>query len=81
MKQNTRIAAAAGHMHLLGKSISIDDVNPGTARGTNRVEHRPVGLDNQGARRLRRLSILKAGDTVRVRCTPTTLGCVRSFLP
>ena len=48
MKQNTRIAAAAGHMHLLGKSISID-VNPGTARARTVLNIDQWDFDNQGA--------------------------------
>ena len=78
MKQNTRIAAAAGHMHLLGKSISID-VNPGTARARTVLNIDQWDFDNQGARRLPKAVDLKAGDTVRVRCTHN--AGLRSQLP
>ena len=78
MKQNTTIAAAAGHMHLLGKSISID-VNPGTPRAKTVLNIDQWDFDNQGARRLPKPVALSAGDTVRVRCTHNAQ--LRSQLP
>ena len=78
LRENTRIAAAAGHMHLLGKSISID-VNPGTSRARTVLNIDQWDFDNQGARRLPNAVDLKAGDTVRVRCTHNAK--LRSLLP
>jgi hypothetical protein len=60
------VRAVAGHMHLLGRSITIDS-NPG------RPDHRtlldiPVwDFDNQGSRPVKPLH-LQRGDTVRVTC-------------
>jgi hypothetical protein len=61
------LRAVAGHMHLLGRSITID-VNPGTPRA-KRVLDIPVwDFDDQGAEAVRPLQ-LRRGDTVRVTCT------------
>jgi hypothetical protein len=61
------LRAVAGHMHLLGRSITID-VNPGTPRA-ERVLDIPVwDFDDQGAEAVRPLQ-LRRGDTVRVTCT------------
>ena len=78
MRENTRIEAAAGHMHLLGKSIAID-VNPGTPRARTVLAIDNWDFDNQGARRLPKAVDLAAGDTVRVRCTHD--ATLRSKLP
>ncbi len=68
IEQPTQIWAAAGHMHLLGKSISID-VNPGTDRERRVLEVPVYDFDNQGARPLAKPVTLQPGDTVRVTCT------------
>jgi hypothetical protein len=61
------LRAVAGHMHLLGRSLTID-VNPGTPR-ERRVLDIPVwNFDDQGAVSVDPLK-LRRGDTVRVTCT------------
>jgi len=64
----TTVRAAAGHMHLLGKSIRIT-VNPGTARERVLLDIPVWDFDNQGARRLAKPVTLGKGDVVRVTCT------------
>ena len=61
------VRAAAGHMHLLGRSISIT-LNPGTNR-ERRVLDIPVwDFDNQRARPLKKPVKFEAGDVLRVTC-------------
>lgn len=61
------ILGVAGHMHLLGREISID-TNPGTSE-EQRILDIPVwDFDNQGAKPLKQPVHLDAGDTVRVTC-------------
>ena len=60
------ILGAAGHMHLLGRSIRID-VNPGTPRARTVLDIPVWDFDDQGARPVDPVR-LEAGDTVRVRC-------------
>ena len=64
----TTVRAAAGHMHLLGKSIRIV-ANPGTARERLLLDVPVWDFDNQGAVRLPKPVSLVKGDTVRVTCT------------
>ena len=60
------IRAVAGHMHLLGRSLSVD-VNPGTHR-ERRVLDIPVwNFDDQSAKPVDPVRV-RAGDTVRVTC-------------
>ena len=60
------LRAVAGHMHLLGRSITID-VNPGTP-DEKRVLDIPVwDFDDQGATAVKPVD-LQRGDTVRVTC-------------
>ena len=60
------IRAAAGHMHLLGRSLKIT-VNPGTSRART-VLNLPVwDFDNQGAKPVKPVK-LHRGDDVRVTC-------------
>jgi len=62
------VYAAAGHMHLLGRSIKIE-INPGTA-GANTVLDIPVyNFDDQAIRPLATPVKIKKGDVVRVTCT------------
>jgi hypothetical protein len=64
--QPTTIRAVAGHMHLLGRSITIT-VNPGTP-GERTVLHIPVwNFDDQGARPIKPVH-LQPFDTVQVSC-------------
>jgi Copper type II ascorbate-dependent monooxygenase, N-terminal domain len=67
IRRPATLRAVAGHMHLLGRSISID-VNQGTPR-EKRVLDVPVwNFDDQGAVSVDPLR-LRRGDTVRVTCT------------
>src|SRR6185436_7957121 len=59
------VQAVAGHMHLLGRSISVT-LNPGRPRERTLL-NRPVwDFDNQGATPLKRPARVRAGDTLRV---------------
>jgi hypothetical protein len=66
VREPATIRAAAGHMHLLGRSIRID-VNPGTPRARKVLDIPVWDFDNQGAKPVRPVR-LKPGDTVRVTC-------------
>ena len=66
MRQPTTILGAAGHMHLLGRSIRIE-VNPGTDRERTVLDIPVWDFDNQAARPVRPVH-LDVGDTVRVTC-------------
>lgn len=62
------IRASAGHMHLLGRSISVT-VNEGRA-GERVVLNLPVwDFDNQGSRPVSPAAKVTPGDTLTVRCT------------
>lgn len=62
------IRAVSGHMHLLGKSITVD-VNKGTP-GARRVLDIPVwNFDDQRAIPLPKPQAVKKGDTLTVTCT------------
>ena len=74
----TQIWAAAGHMHLLGKSISID-INPGTPQARTVLDIPQWNFDDQGAKPLAEPVLLQTGDKVRVRCTHD--AALRSILP
>lgn len=72
------IYAAAGHMHLLGRSIKIE-VNPGTA-GANTVLDLPqYNFDEQAIRPLATPVKVNKGDVVRVTCTHD--AGLRAMLP
>jgi hypothetical protein len=76
--QDMTVRAVAGHMHLLGRSISVT-LNPGGPRERTLL-HRPVwDFDNQGATPLKRPAQVRAGDTLRVTCTHD--ATLRSQLP
>jgi hypothetical protein len=62
----TTVRAVAGHMHLLGRSISIT-ANPGTDREQVLLDIPVWNFDNQGAKPIDPVH-LKPGDTVRVTC-------------
>ncbi len=67
MKSPATIRAVAGHMHLLGRSITVQ-VNPGTPRARTVLNIPVWDFDNQGAKPLAKPVHLRAGDTVRVTC-------------
>jgi hypothetical protein len=64
----TTIHAAAGHMHLLGRSIRID-LDPGTAQARTLLDVPAYDFDDQGSRPLAQPVTARPGDTVRVTCT------------
>ena len=68
VREAGQIRAVAGHMHLLGKSITVD-VNKGTPQA-RRVLDVPVwNFDDQGAVPLAKPAAVKAGDELTVTCT------------
>ncbi len=60
------IHGAAGHMHLLGRSLRIE-VNPGTPQARTVLDIPVWDFDDQGARAIRPVR-LDSSDTVRVTC-------------
>jgi hypothetical protein len=68
INEPTTIHAAAGHMHLLGRSVRID-LNPGTAQARTLLDVPTYDFDDQGARPLAEPVTAGPGDTVRVTCT------------
>ncbi|HEU5035496.1 MAG TPA: hypothetical protein VFT70_00715, partial [Nocardioides sp.] len=64
--RTTTIQAAAGHMHLLGRSIKIQ-VDPGTPRARTILDIPVWDFDNQGTKPIEPLH-LDAFDKVRVTC-------------
>jgi hypothetical protein len=75
--QPMNVMAAAGHMHLLGRSIRIE-VNPGTPEARTVLNIRAWDFDNQGARPIKPVR-LEPFDTVKVTCRHSQR--VRDFLP
>jgi len=61
------VRAVAGHMHLLGRSISIT-LNPGTSRERVLLDTPVWDFDDQGARSLRKPAKIRPGDVLRVKC-------------
>jgi hypothetical protein len=64
------IHAVAGHMHLLGRSISIE-LNPGTPDAQTLLDIPVWDFDNQGARPLAEPVQVEPFDTLRVTCRHT----------
>jgi hypothetical protein len=62
------VRAAAGHMHLLGRSISIE-LNPGTPGARTLLKRAVWDFDNQRATPLTKPVRVKTGDVLRVTCT------------
>ena len=62
------VYAAAGHMHLLGREISLV-ANAGTPQEVTLLDVDAYDFDNQGARPLTTPVDLEAGDTITVTCT------------
>ncbi len=63
----TTVRAVAGHMHLLGRSITIE-ANPGTDRARLLLDVPIWNFDDQGARGLDEPAVLNPGDVLRVTC-------------
>jgi hypothetical protein len=72
------VRAVAGHMHLLGRSISVT-LDPGGPRERTLLDRPVWDFDNQGATPLARPARVRAGDTLRVTCTHD--ATLRSLLP
>ena len=76
--QEMTVRAVAGHMHLLGRSISVT-LDPGGGRERTLLDRPVWDFDNQGATPLRRPVRVRAGDTLRVTCTHD--ATLRGMLP
>jgi hypothetical protein len=72
------VYSIAGHMHLLGVSISLQ-LDPGTADAKTLLDLPHFNFDDQGARPLITPIQVKAGDMVKVTCTYD--ASLRSKLP
>jgi hypothetical protein len=68
VREPVTVRAAAGHMHLLGKSLRIES-NVGTGRAATLVDIPVWDFDNQGARPLSAPVSLREGDTITITCT------------
>jgi Copper type II ascorbate-dependent monooxygenase, C-terminal domain len=62
------VYAVAGHMHLLGRSITVQ-LNPGTPGARTLLDVPVYNFDDQGAKPLAKPVTVKPGDTLRVTCT------------
>jgi hypothetical protein len=62
------IYLAAGHMHLLGRSIKVE-LNPGTAKARTVLDVPQYNFDNQALIALPEPIAVDRGDTLRVTCT------------
>jgi hypothetical protein len=68
VRSDATIRAVAGHMHLLGRAITVD-VNKGTPKA-RRVLDIPIwNFDDQGSIPLKKPVDIGPGDTVTVTCT------------
>jgi hypothetical protein len=66
LSEPATVRGAAGHMHLLGRSIKVE-VNPGTDRARTLLDIPVWDFDNQAAKPVSPYR-LRAGDTVKVTC-------------
>jgi hypothetical protein len=67
VRKRSTVRAVAGHMHRLGRSISVT-LNPGTRRERVLLDIRNWDFDNQGAKSLKKPATIKPGDVLRVTC-------------
>jgi hypothetical protein len=67
VKEAGTIRSVAGHMHLLGRSISVD-VDKGTPSATRVLDIGVWDFDDQGSRKLDRPVRVRPGDTITVTC-------------
>ena len=72
------VRAVAGHMHLLGRSISVT-LNPGRAGQRTLLDRTVWDFDNQRAVALKHPVTVRPGDTLRVTCTHD--ASLRGMLP
>jgi hypothetical protein len=68
LREDVTVRAAAGHMHLLGRSIRVE-ANAGTARARTVLDIPIWDFDSQGAQPLPEPVSLRKGDTLTVTCT------------
>lgn len=68
LREDITVYASAGHMHLLGREISLV-ANAGTPQEQVLLDIDEWDFDNQGARPLPEPVDLDAGDTITVTCT------------
>jgi hypothetical protein len=68
LDQAGTIYMAAGHMHLLGRSIKVE-LNPGTAKAQTVVDVPEYNFDNQALLTLPKPVAVERGDTIRITCT------------
>jgi hypothetical protein len=62
------VHALGGHMHLLGRSITVE-LNPGTGRARTLLSVPAYDFDNQAMVALTKPIAVRPGDTLRVSCT------------
>ncbi|RCG31802.1 monooxygenase [Sphaerisporangium album] len=62
------VYAAAGHMHLLGRSIKIE-MNPGTPKARTLLDVPSYDFDDQAIRPFSEPVTVRSGDVLRVTCT------------
>ena len=72
------VRSVAGHMHLLGRSISVD-LEPGTSDEQRLLDRTVWNFDDQSATPLERPVRVQRGDTLRVTCTHD--AALRSMVP
>jgi hypothetical protein len=72
------VRAVAGHMHLLGRSISVT-LNPRSPHPQTLLDRLVWDFDNQRATPLPKAVVVQPGDTLRVTCTHD--AALRSMLP
>ncbi len=72
------VYAVAGHMHLLGRAITIE-LNPGTPGARKLLDVPRYNFDDQAIQPLAEPVALKRGDTLRVTCTHD--AALRAQLP
>ncbi len=68
LNEDVTVYASAGHMHLLGREISLV-ANEGTGRQMQLLDIDAWDFDNQGSRPLPKPIDLDKGDTITVTCT------------
>jgi hypothetical protein len=68
VRESGTIYLAAGHMHLLGRAITVE-LNPGTPGARTVVDVPQYDFDNQALVPLARPITVHKGDTMRVTCT------------
>ncbi len=78
IRERATIRAVAGHMHLLGRAITVD-VNKGTPRAERVLDIPTWNFDDQGSIPLKKPVDVGPGDSVTVTCTHDQ--ALRDLLP